>query len=536
MLHLALGCSFCLGLTVIVASAPAAPEPPRDPLPKHALVRLGTARLRLGDEAPAKQSTPGAESPDSIQAVAFTAAGRHLLTGDPAQLTLWDIQAANRVSSVAVPAFCLGLDGTGRVLVAGSARQVAIWPSSDWSNPMPQLLPPTQTVLSAADAVRALALAPDGRMLLAQGGGGRLSVGDPQTGTITRDIILPAEPVTVAMAPNGRWAGVVTRDGLLRLWSVGPIGKDASADHEVWRRRMPRSQRASVAFSPDGGLVAVASAGQVTLLDAINGQLLRRLLRDFGDGDMRALAFSPDGRLVAAGVGGPEGAVHVWEVWTGKAVAKFEGHRGPVNAIAFSPDSKLVGSGGEDGTVLIWDANLAPRPKEEPAFPLDQAWEALDSLDVREAHRAVGSLKGAGSEGVVVIREGLRRVSIEQKRIRLWIADLDDMQFRVRETARKNLVAQGLRAVPALLDAQAGQPSAEVERHLRLIFEELEAGGVIAPQGILFGEPLRAARAVQVLEGIDSKESLNVLAQIAAGPPDARATLEAKAAVSRLRR
>jgi WD domain, G-beta repeat len=536
MLHLALRWSFCLGLAVLVPSAPAAPEPPRDPLPEHALVRLGTAQLRVGDEAPAKQSTPGAESPGSIQAVAFTPAGRYLLAGDPAQLTLWDIQAAKLLSSVAVPAFCLELDRSGRVLAAGSARGVAIWPSSDWSNPMPQLLPPTRTALSAADAVRALALAPDGRMLLAQGGGGRLSVADPHSGTMTRDIILPTAPIAVAMAPNGRWAGVVTRDGLLRLWSVGPIGKDGSADHEVWRRRMPRSRRASVAFSPDGGLVAVASAGQVTLLDAINGQILRRLLRDFGDGDMRALAFSPDGRLVAAATGGLEGATHVWDVWSGKAVAKFEGHRGPVNALAFSPDSKVVASGGEDGTVLIWDANFAPRPKEEPAFPLDQAWEALDSLDVREAHRAVGSLRGAGSAGVSVIREGLRRVSIEQMRIRLWIADLDDMQFRVRETARKNLVAQGLRAVPALLHAQAGQPSAEVERRLRLILEELEVSGVIAPQGILFGEPLRAARAVHVLERIDSKESLDVLAQIAAGPPDARATLEAKAALSRLRR
>jgi WD domain, G-beta repeat len=534
MLRLALRWSVCFGLAAMVPGTLATPNPtraapnsppadqPRDPLPEHAVVRLA--------------SMPGAEVPGSIQAVAFTPGGRYLLAGDEAGLTLWDIQAAKRLRSVAMPVFCLDLHRSGGVVAAGSARRTAIWSALDWSRPTPELPAPARTALSAADAVRALALAPDGRLVLMQGGGERLSIADPSSGKVTRDIILPTAPIALAMAPNGRWAGVVTRDGLFRLWSIGPIGKDAGADREVWRRRTQRAQRASVAFSPDGGLVAVASAGQVTPLDAVNGQLLCRFLRDFGDGDMRALAFSPNGRLVAAATGGPEGAVHVWEVWTGKAVAKFEGHRGPVNAVAFSPDGKLIASGGEDGTVLVWNANFPPRGKDDPPLPLDQAWGALDSLEIREAHWAVESLTAGGSEAVSAIREGLRRVSIEQTRIRLWIADLDDPQFRVRETARKNLVAQGLRAVPALLDAQAGQPSAEVDRRLQLIFEELEAGGIIAPQGALFGEPLRAARAVQVLERIESKESLDLLAQIAAGPADARATLEAKAALSRLRR
>jgi WD40 repeat protein len=456
--------------------------------------------------------------------------------GDPAELTLWDVQTGKRLSSVAVPAFCINLDRSGRILAAGSARGVAIWPPFDWSSPMPELSRPTRTVPSAPDAVRAAALSPDGRLLLVHGGGVRLSVADAGSGNVSRAITFSTAPIAVAVAPNGRWVSIVTRDGLLHLWSTGPIGKDASADRELWRRRIQRAPRAGITFSPDGDLLAIASVGEVTLLDGINGQVLVRHLRDFGEGNIRAVAFSPDGRLLAAAMGGPEGAVHVWEVWSGKAVAKFEGHRGPANTLAFSSDSKLVASGGEDGTVVIWDANFAPRGKEESPVPLDQAWESLDSLDVREAHRAVERLTGAGSEGIYVIRDGLRRVTIEQARIPLWIADLDDMQFRVRETARKNLVAQRLRAVPALFQAQASQPSAEVDRRLRLILEELEAGGVIAPQGILFGEPLRAVRAVHVLERIDSKESLDVLAQIAAGPADARATLEAKVALSRLRR
>ena len=533
MLRLALPWSLSLGLAFLVGDASAVPEPtrhvpnsgpadpPRHPLPEHALARLGAA--------------PSADPSCSIQAVAFAAADRYLLVGDAGHLTLWDVQEAKCLSSIDVPVFSLDLHHGGHILAAGSRRRAEVWTSLDWSKL--RLLPaPAQTIGSDADAVRALALARDGRLLLMQGAEDRLRVADPDDGKVTREIDLASAPIALAMAPNGRCAGVVTRDGPFRLWLLGPVGEGVSADREVWRRRLQHTQRASVAFSPDGCLAAIASAGQVTLLDTVDGQRLCRLLRDFGEGDMQAVTFSPDGRLVAAATGGAEGAIHVWEVRTGKAVARFAGHRGAVNAIAFSSDSKLVATGSDDGTVLIWDATFIPRGRDQPALPLGQAWQTLDSLDMREAHRAVESLRAAGPEGVAVIRNGLRRVPIQQERIRLWIADLDAFQFRVREAARKHLVAQGLRAVPALLAAQATPPSAEVERRLGLIFEELERGGMITPQGILFGEPLRAVRSVQVLESFDSKEALDVLAQIAAGPADARATLEAKAALSRLRR
>ncbi|WP_405955599.1 NB-ARC domain-containing protein [Streptomyces phaeochromogenes] len=69
---------------------------------------------------------------------------------------------------------------------------------------------------------------------------------------------------------------------------------------------------------------------------------------------MNMVAISPDGSWLATG--GDGGTVRIWDRATGTSTATLTGHTGPVLAVAISPDgSWLATSGGDDGTVRIWD-------------------------------------------------------------------------------------------------------------------------------------------------------------------------------------
>jgi WD40 repeat protein len=80
-------------------------------------------------------------------------------------------------------------------------------------------------------------------------------------------------------------------------------------------------------------------------------------------GDINSLAFSPDGKLIAVGVGGylPVGsAVQIWDVATHEQRLKLDDFNNPVTSIAFSPDSALLATGegdrmGFDGSTKIWN-------------------------------------------------------------------------------------------------------------------------------------------------------------------------------------
>ena len=68
-----------------------------------------------------------------------------------------------------------------------------------------------------------------------------------------------------------------------------------------------------------------------------------------------SVAFSPDGRLLASGDAG--GQVHVWQVADGKLLFTGKEHTTWVRSVAFSPDSQTLASGSYDQTVKLWDVS-----------------------------------------------------------------------------------------------------------------------------------------------------------------------------------
>ena len=53
--------------------------------------------------------------------------------------------------------------------------------------------------------------------------------------------------------------------------------------------------------------------------------------------------------------GGEDRRIRLWDLGTGRELARWEGHEAEVTALAFSPDGALLVSGARDGTVRVWD-------------------------------------------------------------------------------------------------------------------------------------------------------------------------------------
>ncbi len=152
---------------------------------------------------------------------------------------------------------------------------------------------------------------------------------------------------SIAYSPDGGLLAAGSSSNSVQIWQ-------ADGGSLIHTMQAPAGQVNWVAFSPDGSLLAVASSdAQIRLWNVADGALAQTLTGH--NGPISSVAFSPNGEFVVSGAA--DGSVRVWSVQDGIATNSVVGAQGGVSRVAFSADGSTVAFGSGDGTVRLWQVN-----------------------------------------------------------------------------------------------------------------------------------------------------------------------------------
>jgi WD40 repeat protein len=384
-----------VALVAGISHAAAPPVRPGDnPLPRHARLRLGTARFRVQGPFNADLSSDGktlavADSPGLVlydmatgavrrtlpsflrtgeEFLVFCDRGRKLIAGGYEGVRVWDTTSGRLMNEWLQE----GRIGRPKSCSADGRRFAIIYYSGDADLPhqiVVRDLPGKKEVariLVWCAGNPQVAISPDGNRLAVGGtyrrqagaqradrSGRGVQVWDLVTGKETLRFDAGSAVNTISFSPNGKLLVVAVSGGEkkpvleMRDAATGKLRWSASL---AWYTRLEWSSR--VGFSADGRRVyAVTSERRLGIWETATGKEFgRHGVAVYDSAGMKLLA---DGRAVAWGRKGL--VLRLWDPLTGKILTPVGGHTGALNALAFTAHGKALCVLDDEGNLIRWN-------------------------------------------------------------------------------------------------------------------------------------------------------------------------------------
>ena len=185
------------------------------------------------------------------------------------------------------------------------------------------------------------------------------------------------------------------RDKALHLWDAATgelLGNFIGHDSAIL----------SVAFSPDGQLLASGSDKEIRLWNVHTSEHIRTFVPYTSN--ISRVSFSVDGRILA---GGSDGEIVLWDVTTGNELKRLP-VEGSVSGIDFSPDGRRLASAA-GGSFYLWDITLSTT--SVPQTPQLADVNGDGSVDVQDLVLVASKFGKTGDNAADVNKDGVINIT-----------------------------------------------------------------------------------------------------------------------------
>jgi WD40 repeat protein len=225
------------------------------------------------------------------------------------------------------------------------------------------------------DAINLIVLSSDGKALAWWDRSQVLTLWNVTAGKEIKSIEIDGETPVLAMAfaPDGASLLTYGSDGTMRRWAVPSAQQTETVKGKISFRSVEGGYHHL--FTSDFKTLARGEQDRcVRVYESTTGKELAKLKNDDPFAPFDRLAFAPGNKLLAAAEGymSQDGfaRIKLWKVGTDK-VRILKGHEKSAiaRALAFRADGKVLASGGEDGSLKLWDVETGKELAALPAPP-----------------------------------------------------------------------------------------------------------------------------------------------------------------------